>query len=139
MKKYAYILLAGSIIGLSACGSDSNNENTQAQIDSAANARTAELEAAHQAQTDSILNEMARMKADSVALADSLARASNTSSTTTTRTTTTTKTTKPAKPASAPGTKVTDRPGATDVQTNNATRETPKPVSDRPGATNVNR
>lgn len=98
MKKYAFVLLAGSIIGLSACGNDANTNN-QAQIDSAANARTAELEAAHQAQTDSILNEMARMKADSTAMADSLAKAANTTSTTVSRTTTTTKTTKPAKPA----------------------------------------
>lgn len=98
MKKYAFVLLAGSIIGLSACGSDSNT-STQEQIDSAVNAKTAELEAARNAQTDSILNEMARMKADSVAMADSMAKAANTTSTTVTKTTTTTKTTKPAKPA----------------------------------------
>jgi hypothetical protein len=113
MKKYAFVLLAGSIIGLSACGSDSNT-NTQEQIDSAVNAKTAELEAARNAQTDSILNEMARMKADSVAMADSIAKAANTSSTTVTKTTTTTKTSKPAttKPA-------TTTDGRLDINKNN--------------------
>jgi hypothetical protein len=141
MKKYAFVLLAGSIIGLSACGSDSNTDTTQAQIDSAANARTAELEAAHQAQTDSILNEMARMKADSAAMADSLAQAANTTSSTVTKTTTTTKTTKPTKPATPPRsntpTSVNDRPGGNGAGTNSKGQttndNTPKNVNDRPG------
>ena len=95
MKKYAILLLAGSIIGFSSCGDDSNT-TTQEQIDSAANARAAAIEAELTAKNDSLINAMAMMKADSAARADSLARTSSTSTTTTRTTTTTTKSTKPA-------------------------------------------
>jgi len=104
MKKYAILLLAGSIIGFSSCGDDSDS-TTQEQIDSAANARAAAIEAELTAKNDSLINAMAMMKADSAARADSLAR-TTVSSTTTTRTTTTTKTT---KPATKPVTKQSDQ------------------------------
>jgi len=96
MKKYAILILAGSIIGFASCGDDSNT-TTQEQIDSIANARSAAMEAEMKAQNDSLINAMAMMKADSAARADSMARIS-VSSTTTTRTTTTTKVVKPATP-----------------------------------------
>ena len=113
MKKYAILLLAGALIGFASCGDDSNT-TTQEQIDSAANAQAAAIEAELRAKNDSLINAMAMMKADSAARADSMARVAagrpvNTRTTTRT-TTTTTKPTKPAtigngKPAMGSGTK----------------------------------
>jgi len=103
MKKYAILLLAGAIIGFASCGDDSNN-TTQEQIDSAANAQAAAIEAELRAKNDSLINAMAMMRADSAARADSMAqvlagRPANTRTTTrtapTTRTTTKTTTTTP--------------------------------------------
>jgi hypothetical protein len=139
MKKYAILLLAGALIGFASCGDDSNT-TTQEQIDSAANAQAAAIEAELRAKNDSLINAMAMMKADSAARADSMARVAAgrpVNTRTTTRTTTTTRpTTKP--PVKSDGTKVTDRPGATDKRVNDQV-EKPKSVSDRPGATDVNR
>jgi hypothetical protein len=90
MKKYAFLLLAGSIIGLSSCGDDSNT-TTQEQIDSIANARSAAMEAELTAKNDSLINAMAMMKADSAARADSLAALKAGRPVTTTKTRTTTK------------------------------------------------
>lgn len=101
MKKYALLLIAGSLVGLASCGNDTNTM-TQAQIDSTANAKVDSLEAAMRMQNDSLINAMALMKADSAAKADSLAHiaAYNAgkaagSKTNTKKTTTTTTTKKP--------------------------------------------
>jgi hypothetical protein len=97
MKKYAILLLAGSMIALASCGDDSNN-TTQEQIDSAANARSSAMEAELRAKNDSLINAMAMMKADSAARADSLAMAAKgrpATSPVRTTTTTTTRTTRP--------------------------------------------
>lgn len=92
MKKYAILLLAGSIIGLSSCGDDSNT-TTKDQIDSAANARSAAMEAELTAKNDSLINAMAMMKADSAAKADSMASVkSGKPAVTTTKTVKTTRT-----------------------------------------------
>ncbi len=64
MKKYALLLLSGSILTLAACGSNENN-TTQAQIDSTAAARSAAMETDLKAKNDSLINEMAKMRADS--------------------------------------------------------------------------
>lgn len=140
MKKYASLLLAGAALTLASCGNNENNA-TQEQIDSMAAYRADTMAAALKAQNDSLINAMAQMRADSALRADSIARvmAGNTRTTTktTTHTTTQTTTTKP-KTEQPTGTKVTDRPGATDAHINNQT-DKPKSVSDRPGATNVNR
>jgi hypothetical protein len=142
MKKYAILLLAGTMITFASCG-DGENTSTSEQIDSMATYRTDTMEAALKAQNDSLINEMARMRADSALRADSIAAAAaaksgSATAKASTKTTkavikTTTKTT--IQPS---GTKVTDRPGATDVKTTNG-NDKPKSVSDRPGATNVNR
>ena len=136
MKKLAILMVAGSMIGLASCG---NNENTSTkeQIDSTATARTDTMAAALKAQNDSLINAMAKMRADSAMKADSMAKAGMASAHTSAKTTThTTKTTTHAVHTSQPGTKVTDRPGATDAHINGQT-EKPKSVSDRPGATDV--
>ncbi len=81
MKKLAILLVAGSIVGLASCG---NNENTSTneQIDSTATARTDTMAAALKAQNDSLINAMAKMRADSAMKADSLARVSTAKATT---------------------------------------------------------
>lgn len=73
MKKYALLLAAGTVIGLASCGNDTN-QMTQAQIDSAANAKTEAMQAEMKMKNDSLINAMAMMKADSAAKADSLAK-----------------------------------------------------------------
>ena len=89
MKKYAFILLAGGFLGLAACG-DNKNTTTQEQIDSTVNARSAALEAEAKAKNDSLINAMARMRADSAMMADSLAKLGMTKKSVTTKVTTTT-------------------------------------------------
>ena len=136
MKKYASLLLIGSLAALASCG-ENKEESTQAQIDSAVEARTAEMEARMNAHNDSMITAMAAIRADSTRIADSISHSVTTTKTTTTvtkkpsGTKTSTKTTTTTK---SDGTKVTDRPGAVDVNVNNQD-EKPKPVSDRPGAT----
>jgi len=70
------LAIAGS---LAACTGDTNN-STQAQIDSAANARTAAMEAQMKVKNDSIINQMAQIKADSSLFADSIAASAHVSS-----------------------------------------------------------
>ncbi len=64
MKKYATLLLAGAIVGFSSCG-DHENTSTTEQIDSMAAYRTDTMQAALKAQNDSLINAMAKMRADS--------------------------------------------------------------------------
>lgn len=89
MKKLAYLLVAGALIGLSSCGNNENTSTTE-QIDSMATYRTDTMSAALRAQNDSLINAMAQMRADSAMRADSMAKVLNgkTITTTTTRTTT---------------------------------------------------
>ena len=138
MKKHALLLLCGGMIALASCG-DNENNSTQAQIDSAATARSAAMEAELKAKNDSLINEMAKMRADSAMKADSMAQvmAAGKKGATIVKSSSTVKHT--TKTVSQPtGTKVTDRPGATDAKINGQ-QEKPKSVSDRPGATEVNR
>jgi hypothetical protein len=135
MNKLATLLLAGAVIAFASCGNNENNTSKE-QVDSMVTARTDTMAAKMKTQNDSLINAMAKMRADSAMRADSMAKAaaSKTSSKTTTKTTTHTTTTHTT--TTSPGTKVTDRPGATDAHINGQT-EKPKSVSDRPGAIQV--
>src|ERR1043165_7935484 len=98
MKKLAILLVAGTMIGLASCGNNENN-STKEQIDSTATARTDTMAAALKAQNDSLINAMAKMRADSAMKADSMAKAGagKTTTHTTVKTTTHTTTHQPAK------------------------------------------
>jgi hypothetical protein len=100
MKKYVSFMLAAAAIGLASCGNNENN-TTQEQIDSMATYRTDTMAAALKAQNDSLIEAMARMRADSAMRADSLARLSATrkSATRTTKSSTGTRTQTGTKPA----------------------------------------
>jgi hypothetical protein len=102
MKKQ-FLLLAGSALILASCGSNNENKGqTQAQVDSAVNAKLAEHDAANAAKNDSTLKAIEAEKA--------AAAAKETKTTTTTKnngkgkTKTTTKTTvvEPVTPAPPP-------------------------------------
>ena len=124
------------MIGLASCGNNENN-STKEQIDSTATARTDTMAAALKAQNDSLINAMAKMRADSAMKADSMAKAGAGKTTThTTVKTTTHSTTTHSTETAQPGTKATDRPGATDMHLNGKA-DKPKTASDRPGATDV--
>ncbi len=67
MKKQ-FLLLAGSALILASCGSNNNNPaQTQAQIDSAVNAKLAEHDAANAAKNDSTLKAIEKEKAEAMA------------------------------------------------------------------------
>lgn len=68
MKKQALFLLAGGLLTFAACTNEqvSSGGFTQEQVDSAVNARVAELQAAMQASNDSAINALAQWKADSM-------------------------------------------------------------------------
>lgn len=140
MKKQTLLLMAGGILALASC----NNEQAadagmnQAQVDSAVNARVEEIRAELMAQNDSLINALAQWKADSIIAAmkgKPAPAASAKPKPTTTKTT--------EKPKSD-GTKVTDRPGATNqsgtkvTDRPGATNQSGTKVTDRPGATNTN-
>lgn len=102
MKKQALFLLAGGLLTFAACTNEQANTGgyTQEQLDSAVNARVAELQAAMQASNDSAINALAQWKADSM-IAAAKGQAP-----------TTTRPTKPSTP-STPSTPKTEDPKPT--------------------------
>lgn len=66
MKKQGLLLIAGGLLALASCQNDANNGASDAQIDSMVNARVEELRMEMMMQNDSLINEMALMKADSI-------------------------------------------------------------------------
>ncbi|MBA3829823.1 MAG: hypothetical protein H0X33_12860 [Taibaiella sp.] len=69
MKKQSLLFVAG-MIALASCNSGGNqNTTTQAQVDSMANVKAMELQTQMQAKNDSIVNALAKAKADSMELA----------------------------------------------------------------------
>src|SRR3954466_12515112 len=66
MKKQ-FLVLAGSAVIMASCGSNNNNPaQTQAQIDSAVNAKMAQHDAENQAKNDSTLKAMEKEKAEAM-------------------------------------------------------------------------
>ncbi len=73
MKKQI-LLLAGSALILASCGSNNNNQaNEQAKIDSITKANAALQDQMNKAKNDSTINAMAKIKADSIELANKAA------------------------------------------------------------------
>ena len=66
MKKQIF-LLAGAAIILASCGSNNNPAQSQAQIDSAVNAKLAQHDAENAAKNDSTLKAMEKEKAEAMA------------------------------------------------------------------------
>ena len=66
MKK-KLLLLAGGALILASCGSNNNQTQTQAQIDSAVNAKMAQHDAENAAKNDSILKATEKEKAEAAA------------------------------------------------------------------------
>ena len=66
MKKQTLLLLAGGLLTIASCTSEAGGGYTQEQVDSAVNARVAEMQAAMQASNDSAINALAQLKADSM-------------------------------------------------------------------------
>lgn len=107
MKKQ-FLLLAGSALILASCGSNNENKGqTQAQVDSAVNAKLAEHDAANAAKNDSTLKAIEAEKAAAAAKETETKTTSTTKHTasgkTKTKTTTETKTVVPAPPPPAGG------------------------------------
>jgi hypothetical protein len=118
MKKQI-LLLAGSALILASCGSNNNPPaQSQAQIDSAVNAKLAEHDAANAAKNDSTLKAMEKEKADA------MAKEHVTTTTTKKHTVSKKEEATPPPPPPPPPPPVNVRPGATG----------PKSVNDRPGA-----
>ncbi|RYD58580.1 MAG: hypothetical protein EOP56_03060 [Sphingobacteriales bacterium] len=73
MKRQALLFIAGGMMALASCSSETstttNNEMSQASIDSAVNARVEEMRMELMMQNDSLINEMALYKADSMCAA----------------------------------------------------------------------
>lgn len=72
MKRQALLLIAGGLMALASCQSETTtttNEMSQAQIDSTVNARVEEMRMQMMASNDSLINEMALYKADSMCAA----------------------------------------------------------------------
>jgi hypothetical protein len=66
MKKQALLLMAGGVLAFASCNTATNEGASQAQIDSMVNARVDEIRLEMMAQNDSLINEMALIKADSI-------------------------------------------------------------------------
>lgn len=67
MKKHSFLFIAGALLTLASCQSDTNdNGANQAQIDSTVNARVEEMRLQMMAQNDSIINAEAQRRADSM-------------------------------------------------------------------------
>lgn len=75
MKKQTLLLIAGGMIALASCSSNSNQNASQAQIDSMVNVKTGEMQATMQSRNDSTINALAKAKADSITAAQASARA----------------------------------------------------------------
>ena len=65
MKK-RFLLLAGSALLLSSCGSNTKQPNVQVIIDSAVNANVAKHDAENAVKNDSIINAEAKIKAEAM-------------------------------------------------------------------------
>ncbi|HEY9178073.1 MAG TPA: hypothetical protein VIN07_10300 [Flavipsychrobacter sp.] len=129
MKKQSLLLITGGLLAIASCNTEpaGNAEDAQAKIDSAVNARVEEIRLELQAQNDSIINEMAMYRADSIIAARTgkaaPARPRPSAPASTDRATETSKEVQEEKPRGG----VDDRQGATNKQGG---------VSDREGATN---
>lgn len=68
MKKQSLLLITGGLLAMASCNTEpaGNAEDAQATIDSTVNARVEEIRLELQAQNDSIINEMAIYRADSI-------------------------------------------------------------------------
>lgn len=68
MKKQSLLLITGGLLAMASCNTEpaGNAEDAQATIDSTVNARVEEIRLELQAQNDSIINEMAMYRADSI-------------------------------------------------------------------------
>jgi len=67
MKKLTLLLLTGYIITFASCSSSNDSQNAaQAQIDSMVTVKTGQIQASMQAKNDSIINALAKAKADSI-------------------------------------------------------------------------
>jgi hypothetical protein len=73
MKRQSLLFIAGGLMALASCTSETstttNNEMSQASIDSAVNARVEEMRTQMMMENDSLINEMALYKADSMCAA----------------------------------------------------------------------
>jgi hypothetical protein len=71
MKRQSLLFIAGGLMALASCTSETstNNEMSQASIDSAVNARVEEMRTQMMMENDSMINEMALYKADSMCAA----------------------------------------------------------------------
>lgn len=134
MKKSALLLLAGGLLTFAACTNEQAPAGgfTQEQVDSAVNARVAELQASMQASNDSAINALAQWKADSmIAAAKGQAPATTKPSTGKTNPPKTTTPATPTAPAGPEKGSVKDRPGSKNTNE-------PQTANDRPGAANSN-
>lgn len=68
MKKQSLLLITGGLLAMASCNTEpaGSAEDAQATIDSTVNARVEEIRLELQAQNDSIINEMAMYRADSI-------------------------------------------------------------------------
>ena len=68
MKKQSLLLITGGLLAMASCNTEpaNNAEDTQAKIDSMVNERVEQIRLELQAQNDSIINEMALYRADSI-------------------------------------------------------------------------
>lgn len=68
MKKQSLLLITGGILAFASCNSDTagNADNSQAKIDSMVNERVEEIRMELQMKNDSIINELAIYRADSI-------------------------------------------------------------------------
>lgn len=67
MKKQSLLLITGGILALASCNTDTGNaDNAQATIDSMVDARVEEIRMELEMKNDSIINELAMYRADSI-------------------------------------------------------------------------
>lgn len=69
MKRTTLCLLAGGLLGFTACQQESNTGMSQLQIDSAVNARVDSIRTDMMLRNDSMINALAMQKADSILMA----------------------------------------------------------------------
>ena len=138
MKKHALLLIAGSVMLMTACN-NSTEQKPAENVDSLANVKAEQMKAEMAAKNDSVINAMAKAKADSTEAAmkkeeemkkvEEAKKASHTKGHTKDTKKDTKKTTAAPAPASTGTPKtVNDRPGG-----NGKEAATPKSVNDRPG------
>lgn len=138
MKRQSLLFIAGGLMALASCTSEpaaTGNDMSQAQIDSAVNARVEEMRIEMMASNDSFINEMALYKADSMCAAmkgKTVSKPRPTASKPVVDKT-------PVKPVENPNS-VNTRPGSTNGENKSvndrsgATNQGNKSVSDRPGS-----